>query len=42
MAIFSGRAPRVLQVGRLDQAMLDQELKNKIVVGGHSFPFYIG
>ncbi len=41
MSIFAGLATGVLHIGRLDQAVLDQELQNKIVVGGHSFPFYV-
>jgi hypothetical protein len=40
VTIFTGRAACVLQIGRLDQTVLDQKLKNKIVVGGHSFPYY--
>ncbi len=36
VAVFTGGTARILQVRRLDQAVLDQEFENEIVVGSHS------
>ena len=38
VAVLAGGAPGVLHVGGFDQAMLDQEFQNIIVVGGHRVP----
>jgi hypothetical protein len=37
MAVLARSTAGILQVGGLDEAVLDQELKGKIFVGGHSF-----
>ena len=38
VTVLAGGTPCVLQIGGLDQAMLDQKFENVIVVGRHSVP----